>query len=401
MRSSGSTPIGSRLRRPDLGYPLPMQIALPMGLGVSVVGDAALRRATLAALDPFPDRSADTVPATDPDGPVFVVRGERPDRRSRYRELQLLAGDGHVTAYDGVRLWLLDGDAACAVPSDDWGSGADVTIERGFPVARAFRSIIRPALQLAIAERAGVAVHASCVEVDGCAVLIAGWSESGKTETALAFVEAGASFLTDKWTVINTDRQAAAFPIGVGVRGWVLRYLPHLRHKLPLAARAQLGVAGAGKVLAAPLDRWKGDRRVAQLAAIAVRRSIALADRAALTPSDIRRLYGETRDPARQVPVSLVAVLRTGSADAIAIRDGDAEALSARLAQSAATERGDFLALLQRAAYAEGRVFDASPLIERDRRAIRSLFDSVPVIDVTAPFPTDPRRVMDAVSTHL
>jgi hypothetical protein len=392
---------------PELGYPLLMQVPLPTGLVVSLVGDDWLTRDALAALDPFPGRSADGPPADDlpmtaSDGDAFVVRGARLGLQNRFRELQLLAGDGHITGHDGERLWLLDGDAACSVPAVAAGTGATtIVVERGFPVARAFRSVIRPALQLVMAERGGVAIHAACVEVDGRAVLIAGWSESGKTETALALVEAGASFISDKWTVVTPDRTAAAFPIGVGVRGWVLRFLPRLRDGLPMAARVQLRVAAAGTFLTSPLRSRRGDGRLGRLASDAIRRSVALADRAALTPTQIRCVYGDTRDPARQLPIALVAVLQTRPEPGIDVTQGELDRVGLRLALSAATERGEYLALQRRAAYAEARPFDAESLVEADHRAIRTLLDGVPLIEVAAPFPTDPRRVADAISACL
>src|SRR5204862_272952 len=77
--------------------------------------------------------------------------------------------------------------------------------EPGFPIARAFGRVVRPTLQLAMLARGGAAVHSAAVELDGKAVLVAGWSESGKTETALALVEEGARFLSDKWTFVAED----------------------------------------------------------------------------------------------------------------------------------------------------------------------------------------------------
>jgi serine kinase of HPr protein (carbohydrate metabolism regulator) len=58
-------------------------------------------------------------------------------------------------------------------------------------------------MHLGLMRRDAVAVHSAAVEMDGQAVLIAGWSESGKTETALALMEAGARFVSDKRTVLR------------------------------------------------------------------------------------------------------------------------------------------------------------------------------------------------------
>ncbi|HEX7172796.1 MAG TPA: hypothetical protein VF365_09345 [Candidatus Limnocylindria bacterium] len=373
---------------------------LPAGLRVMLDGDEWLMSAALDALDPFPARAPVVAAEAVRDGGL-VIRSAPATAAGRFRELQLLASDGHVTGHDGERLWMLDGTAGCSVPPLGHTDDVAMTIEAGFPVARAFRSVVRPWLQLAAVERGGVAIHASCVEVDGRAVLVAGWSESGKTETALALMEGGASFVSDKWTLGTPGLRAAAFPIGVGVRGWVLRFLPTLRGQLPFAARAQLRVAAAGKFLASPFGRWRGGGRLRRLATEAAMRSVALADRAALRPSDVRHVYGDRADPARELPIALIAVLRTRPGTSIEVADGDVDRLSRRLAVSAFTERSEFMALQQRAAYAEARTFDVAGQIEGDRRALHRLLDATPVVEVSAPFPTDPRRVADALMAGL
>lgn len=366
---------------------------------VSFEGDEDAARSALVELDPYAPAAGASGP--EPDGATLAMSVLPAGGRHRLRELQLLAEDGLVTGYDGERLWLLDAGVGCSVPPLEWDGVADVRLERGFGVGRAFRSVVRPALQLAVARRGGVAIHAASVEIDGRAVLVAGWSESGKTETALALVEDGASFFSDKWTVVTDDGRAAAFPIGVGVRGWVLRYLPRLREGLPLAARMQLRGAAVGGVITGPLRRWHGGGRVGQLAADVARRSVALADRAGLRPSQIRQIYGDRADPARRLPVGLVAVLRTSPADAVSVDAGDPERLSTRLAVSAVAERSSYLDLQRRAAYAEARRFDVASVQERDREAIHALLASTRTVEVTAPFPADPRRVAVAIAGSL
>src|SRR5919202_225078 len=165
-------------------------------------------------------------------------------------------------------------------------------------LARAFDPCpagVAPALHA----RGAVAVHSAAVVVDGRAVLVAGWSESGKTETALALAERGAVFLSDKWTIVGDDGTAAVFPIGVGVRGWVLDHLPRLRAALGATPRARLAIAGAGRAAARRLPAEGGD---------ALGRLIGLADRVALAPSAVRRAYGTAAGPWR-APLRAVALL--------------------------------------------------------------------------------------------
>jgi hypothetical protein len=249
-------------------------------------------------------------------------------------------------------------------------------------------------------ERGTPVLHAACIEMDDRAVLIAGWSESGKTETALALAELGGKFLSDKWTLLLPGGRAGAFPIGVGIRRWVLRYLPQLRSGLPGGARTQLRAAAIASAATAP-TRGRSWRGPIGLVADATRRAVELGDRAGLSPSQVRAAYGDTRDATRTPPIGLIAVLRNSPVAGVTVEDGDALRLASRLAVSAATEREPFIALHRRAAYAEARPARMDDLVARDAVAIEAVLTSAPLIEVTAPFPTDPREVAREIAARL
>ncbi|HEX5038605.1 MAG TPA: hypothetical protein VFW95_00540 [Candidatus Limnocylindria bacterium] len=375
---------------------LETSVRLPDEVAIEVDGDDRFIARALAELDPY--RPLVGGPAAAPRAELRI-RSIQAGRRERPVELQLLAGDGHVTAVGEREAWLLDGTLGCSIPRE--GAVQEVLVERGFSVGRAFRTVVRPALQLQIARGGGVVVHASSVEIGGRAVLVAGWSESGKTETALALVEGGARFQSDKWTILTSGSMAAAFPISLGVRGWVLPFLPRLRRGLPAGARAQLRLAAAGRVVTTPLRNWHGGGSAMQIVAGAVRKAVALGDRAALTPSALRAIYDDDEDPTRAIPIGAIVVLRTAPSGEVAVVPGDPERLSRRLAISAATERAAYLALKQRAAYARAEEWDIHALIERDRVALERELRRCPLFEVSAPFPGDPRAVAAAVSRHL
>ena len=327
------------------------------------------------------------------DAPLLTIR-ERTDRPS-LREFQNLAGDGWTTGYDGERLFVVAGGRTCSLPDAE----GLIDVEASFPV-RQLMSVVRPALHLALLEVGTPVLHAACVEVDGRAVLVAGWSESGKTETALAMVERGASFLSDKWTLLLPGHRAGAFPIGVGIRRWVLQYLPQLRSALPGRARTQLHLVAAASAATAPIRSrsWHGPFG---LAVDVTRRAIELGDRAGLSPSQVRAAYGDTRDPMRTPPIGLIAVLRNSGPAEMVVEDGDAARLAIRLAVSAATEREPFMALQRRAAYAEANLPTTADLVARDAAMIEAVIAGVPLVEVTAPFPTDPREVARAIGARL
>jgi hypothetical protein len=354
-----------------------------------------VERSVRRHMDPFPPRPGNG-------GQADVLLEFSPERRHLV-ELQNRARDGLVTGSDGERLAFVVDSHACTIADPLAEHPARFVAEPGFPLGPAFGTLVRPALQLALAARGASAVHAAAVEVDGGAVIVAGWSESGKTETALALMEDGARFLSDKWTVIGDDGQASAFPIGVGVRRWVIPALPRLGTALPRAARARLGIAGVAERVTRPMRRNPARGALPPAALRMMERGIALADRAGLTPSELRAAYGQTDDPARRVPVRLVAILETVPAGDPWAGEADRAEAALRLARSAAYERRDWFALAERAGYAFlQRPLDAMVRsVEQDRRFLATMLEGVDVVRVRAPFPTDPRPVAAALSRWL
>jgi hypothetical protein len=341
--------------------------------------------ATLSrALDPYPRRDVPVAPD------VIVER--LPPSPPPLVDLQRDAGDGRLTGTDGERFYVLGRGRRCTVPPLGGTPPARFAYDPGFPSATLAR-MIRPAMHVALHRRGAVAVHGAAVAVDGRAVIVAGWSESGKTETALALAEAGASFLSDKWTVVAEDLTTAAFPIGVGVRGWTLEYLPRLRAGLDVRARGRLLAAGWARAALRPLQ-GRGP----------VDRAVVLADRVSLPPTAVRRAYAEPAAARWQAPLALLALLTTvPDGTLVEVRPADPGWAAARLARSADFERRGLFELHDRAAWA---------LADRDPRArerirvheqafLEALLARAQVIEVRSPFPTDPRPVADAIARHL
>lgn len=315
-------------------------------------------------------------------------------------EEQRPANDDLTTATDGRRLFVLLGGRRCSIPDALSDGPATFEYDPGFPLRRVFRSSIRPAMQIAAASAGrAVAVHAAAVTMDDGAIVVAGWSESGKTETALGLMEAGAQFLSDKWTLLDPSAAASAFPISVGVRRWVLRDLPTLRGSLTRRASVQFALAGAASLGLDPLARRSGGGRIGSVVADGARRARELGDRAAFEVDALRAAYGQTDDPRRVVATRLLVALRTIPDGPVRVRDADPVEAARRLARSAAFERRRYLELLQRAGYAMpdrpgSRHADA---IAADEDMLRAALERTRVVTVDAPFPTDPRRVADTI----
>ena len=167
-------------------------------------------------MDPYVAAEADGAHAD------VVLEAARERGRPPLTELMNPAGDALVTAFDGSNHYLLDGSHACLLPHLGVERPFRLVYDRGFPISRMFRSVVRPALQIAALDHGAATVHASAVELVGNALLVAGWSESGKTETALAFVEQGARFLSGQ---VDSRR---------GRR--LDRHVPDLRRRAPVAS---------------------------------------------------------------------------------------------------------------------------------------------------------------------
>jgi hypothetical protein len=317
-------------------------------------------------------------------------------------DVQNPAADALVTAFDGNDLRLLVAGRSCTVPRLALEGPFLLRYEHGFPLANIFSSVVRPTIQLALEDHDAVAVHSTGVEYNRSGLLIGGWSESGKTETALGLMELGARFVSDKWTVVRADSSVSPFPISVGVRRWVLGYLPRLRRALPTIARAQLAVAGVAAAITAPARGRQTQNRVIRVACAALDRGVALADRASVRPSDLARAYGQTA-PVAGVPLGAAVLLTTVPGPEVTASLSDARWGARRLARSAAYERRAFFDLHRRARYAltqlDGEL--ESVIERREERRLAAALASVPVIEVKAPFPADPRRVAEAILDRL
>jgi hypothetical protein len=373
----------------------PEEFDVAQTIRLSFAGESSAAGVLRKALDPWEPVSSKR-PAESPADVTIEELQEAPT----LVELQNPAGDGLVTAWSGSDLYVRAGGRYCRVPAPALEGPFDFGFERGFPLAAVIRPFVRPALQIAASAHGAVVVHGAAAVVDGKGVVVAGWSESGKTETVVALLEEGASFLSDKWTVIRADGTVACFPITVGIRRSVLEYAPRLRAALPAAARLRLRVAGGVATVAESRPR---KRLLSGMTGDALERLMIAAERVSMSPTDLAAAYDAP--PPRATPALGAVVLLTTSPH------GEPNAVSAdpawaarRLARSATYERGRFLDLERRRRFARTlpESLDIVGEIEaREEGRLVSLLDKVPVIEARAPFPCDPRRIVAAVRPLL
>jgi hypothetical protein len=310
------------------------------------------------------------------------------------------AGDGRHTGSDGRRCYLLRGRSRLELPRLDLQAGqVRLLYDRTFPVWEAVSELVRPLLQLATINHRAITVHGAAVQVADGGLLVCGWSETGKTETALALAETGACFISDKWTIIDSTARIHAFPVSVGVRDWVLDYLPRLRAHVRRSQRARLRVSRTSRRLLSATARWTASPLGAVIES-QLDRALTLASRVSLRQTEVAAVYGSREDPTRTPPLATLVVLTTVPGDRVSVHPAEPGRTAIRLARSAAYERRTLYELDARVRYASADP-SPSPLLavpELEAERLRNVLEGVQLLEVKAPFPTDPRKVADALA---
>jgi len=332
--------------------------------------------------------------ASEPDVSISRLRTVS-SRGNRYRLGD--AGDSQECEFSDSEFILRKGAMALSIPFSSVGEGCVIGWSGGSGMRRLLIDYVRPALQISLLPKGSLALHSAAVAYEGKGILLAGWAESGKTEAMLGFLQAGAAFVSDKWTIVDGDGSSIRhFPTPITVRNWMIGLIPGLRERLKgtelLRARAAglvTSVLQAEALSRAPLTT--GVKSLAELAG-----------RVSVTPS---QLLGKDGDGGSQwrssssAPLESLFLLVTCGEDRIAVREADIDEISSRLADCAAYERRAFFGLYQRFKYA----FPGRPnrLIEEAReaesRTLAKALASKRVFVVEAPFPFDPAALYRAI----
>jgi hypothetical protein len=142
-------------------------------------------------------------------------------------------------AYDDEHFYLLD--AAGHRASIDLGSTdgrCEIRCERG----TAWLPLVVPLIGLRLLAKGHVLLHSSSFVYEGNGVLVAGWQKGGKTETLLAFMAQGASYVSNEWTIVSPDGALRGLGDVVQVWEWHLRDMPTYRARLSASDRRRLAL---------------------------------------------------------------------------------------------------------------------------------------------------------------
>jgi hypothetical protein len=191
-------------------------------VGVRVVGakpgDAAVVDRQLGGLKGPLNREPDIV--------VAFVEPEAAASHLRYLDLN----DG---AFDDEAFFVLQTRAGVRLKSridfHDIGNGCRIVCESGAGSVPLLIAIVN----LVAVSKGVLPVHASAFTHHGCGVLVCGWSKGGKTETLLAFMAEGATYVGDEWIYVAQDgRRMYGLPQPITLWDWHLPELPEYQAAL-------------------------------------------------------------------------------------------------------------------------------------------------------------------------
>lgn len=129
------------------------------------------------------------------------------------------------------------------------GDQCEIVCERGLAAV----PLLIPILNLTVLENGALPLHAAAFTYSGTGFLATGWSKGGKTETLLAFMKHGASYVGDEWVYLTPDGlKMYGIPEPIRVWDWHLDFLPEHRQKINAQDRLRLGMF---KTLATLLER--------------------------------------------------------------------------------------------------------------------------------------------------
>ncbi len=362
-------------------------------------------RLGLRLVDPSPDLAKLAVRQMDPIRPnalpgmpdvsITAIREGAPETTYRLGD----AGDRQECAFSNSGFCILNGGKMLFIPFEAIGGSCDIRYVPGVALRRAFLNYVRPILQLSLLSRGSLAVHSAAVSHKGKGILLAGWAESGKTEAMLGFLHNGASFVSDKWTIVTEGGSSVLnFPTPITVRGWMLKQLPELGENLK------------------PLELWRAriatyatslSQRVRKLSNVEATRLldnlVNLGSRVSVTPD---RLFGSRNGSAfagrmtPEAPLVAMFLLMTTNSSQICVRPVRAEEAARRLSDCAEYERRGLLNLYTKFRYAfpdrRSAVIEESRQLEAEM--LTTALASKEVFIVETPFPFDPLAIYAAIS---
>jgi hypothetical protein len=239
-------------------------------------------------------------PCGDPDICVTFV-----DRFDDEESLRLLELNNMPFAYSKNHFYLLD-DKGYRTRLDfrQIGQRLDLVCERGITEIPLLTSL----LSLTLIRKGHLMLHASAFSYRGKGILATGWQTGGKSEMLLAFMNAGAAYVSDDWTLVrHGDHKLCGLRSDVNIWNWQFEQLPLFRKRISSAAQRRLRLLATYRRVYKMLTGAPGKRkRNYESSGSMLRRLLAKIDREAARTARVSTSPGKLfQDQVTTGPVSL------------------------------------------------------------------------------------------------
>ncbi len=334
-------------------------------------------------------------------GPIPRALARPPDLTIRFVDRLVPGSRLH---YIGAREtgWAEDGfyvlrsrkkPAMVRLPIDRIGDACEVVCERGMPAVPYLIAM----LNLAVLTNGALPVHAAAFELDGCGVLVAGWSKGGKTELLMAATGAGARYIGDEWVYLTADGRMFGIPEPVRLWDWHLAQLPGVRARLQRVDRLKLRTLP----LAGRLDAAVPGVLRRSLPGRILNRAIPIIDAQRHVDLPPERLFGPLGPLTGRLDHVLFVVAAAG--DAFTVEPIAAADVARSMLFSLLHERLDLATLYLQARFAfpalANQRLDELEAVQRER--LRSFLADRPAHRIVHPYPVDFDAFLDAARRTL
>ncbi len=227
--------------------------------------------------------------------------------------------------------------ARVQVPFEQIGGKCEIICERGVTAVPLLIAIVN----LTALAKGVLPLHASAFLYEGKGMLATGWAKGGKTETLLAFMDRGATYVGDEWVYISNDgTRMFGIPEPIRVWDWHLEDLPAYWGQLSSRDRLRLR---ALRMVADSMEAASGKGPVGRLpGGNVLRRMHPLVSRQLYVHMPPRKTFGENSF-ALEGPLHKLFFVASHEPDEITVRPEEPERVARRMVFSLEEERAVLL----------------------------------------------------------
>ena len=335
-------------------------------------------------------------PSSEPDITVRFVEHLPVEGELRYIGL-------HSAAFDAAHFYCVeDNGARTRVDFEQLGGPCEIVCEHGVSAV----PLLVPMVGLALLAKGSVLLHSGAFVYDGVGVLVTGWEKGGKTETLLPFMQAGAYYMSDEWTIVSPDEGLIR---GVSAMtqmwSWHLRQLPEFWARIPAADRLRIRIMRAYQAMYQWVPRWARPRGLigSWFDKLGADGGVPLLGQSRSAPE---RLF---RDHIRREPAKLerlfFATMKPGdqATGSIEILPVEPDEIARRMVSSLAYERRILMNTYQqfRFAFPERSNALLESTREREQALLDKAFSGVTAHEIRHPYPVRLGALRQAVMPYI